>query len=124
MLGVPVHLSVGFDDAVNDMGKDDLLILDEADWHLLDKLSDLPKKCYGVLAMTATDVGNLQGNEKKLLDMLKIQTFDSKIKGSFDASKPLVEIDDESFMDMERSHRARLIWCTEEQKEHFKLLCN
>ena len=45
------------------MTKADLLILDEADWHLLDKICDLPKESYGVLAMTATEVGSQNGNE-------------------------------------------------------------
>lgn len=40
------------------MTSKDLLILDEADNLLLDQLIDLPDNYYGVLAMTATDVGD------------------------------------------------------------------
>ena len=58
LLHINVHTSVGFDESVMNMTKDDLLILDEADWHLLDKIIDLPKSCYGIIAMTATEVGN------------------------------------------------------------------
>ena len=61
------------------MKKTDLLILDEADWHLLDERSDLPKECYGVLAMSATTVGNKGGNEERLLECLKFKDCDSKI---------------------------------------------
>ena len=38
ILGLKVHLSIDFDDVVKNMDKNDLLILDEADWHLLDQL--------------------------------------------------------------------------------------
>ena len=58
LLNIQVHTSVGIDNTVKEMTKDDLLILDEADWHLLDKISDLPKSSYGIIAMTATEVGN------------------------------------------------------------------
>ena len=36
LLNIQVHTSVGIDETVMNMTKDDLLILDEADWHLLD----------------------------------------------------------------------------------------
>ena len=45
-----------------------MLVLDEGDWHLLDMLSDMPTKSYGIIAMTATDVGSDKGNEKRRLD--------------------------------------------------------
>ena len=68
MLRIPVHLSVGIDERIQQMTSKDLLVLDEGDWHLLDELRDLPKKSYGVIAMTATDVGSDKGNEKRRLD--------------------------------------------------------
>ena len=58
LLNIQVHTSVGIDETVMNMTKDDLLILDEADWHLLDQICDLPMNSYGVIAMTATEVGN------------------------------------------------------------------
>ena len=58
LLNIEVHTSVGIDETVMNMTKDDLLILDEADWHLLDQISDLPRTSYGIIAMTATEVGN------------------------------------------------------------------
>ena len=66
-LQLPIHLTVGFDDVVERLTKADLLILDEADYHLLDELKDLPLKTYGVIGMTATDVGKTGGNEEKRL---------------------------------------------------------
>ena len=36
LLNIQVHTLVGIDLALDGMTKDDLLILDEADWHLLD----------------------------------------------------------------------------------------
>ena len=41
-LKMPVHCSVGMDYAEKNMTKKDLLILDEADWHLLDQRRDMP----------------------------------------------------------------------------------
>ena len=66
-LQIDVHLTVGIDAVTSKMTKKDLLILDEADWHLLDEIQDIPNKSYGVLAMTATDVGHLGGNEEQRL---------------------------------------------------------
>ena len=66
-LQIPVHLAVGINDALmGKMTKKDLLILDEADKHLLDDLIDIPT-CYGVLGMTATDAGIYGGNESRRL---------------------------------------------------------
>lgn len=49
------------------MTKKDLLILDEADWHILDQTCDIPQNIYGVLAMSATDMGKQDGNEQARL---------------------------------------------------------
>lgn len=65
-LQIPVHLVVSVKDLIGKMTKKDLLILDEADKHLLDKLIDIPA-CYGVLGMTATDAGIYGGNESRRL---------------------------------------------------------
>ena len=67
-LKIPVHQVVGVTEEVKNMTTKDLLILDEADNLLLDQLIDLPAKSYGVLAMTATDVGHRGGNEERLLN--------------------------------------------------------
>ena len=66
-LQIPVHLVVSVKDLIGKMTKKDLLILDEADKHLLDELIDIPT-CYGVLGMTATDVGIKDGNEMRRLE--------------------------------------------------------
>lgn len=82
MLKIPVYTTLGITEAVRQMTKSDLLILDESDYHLLDKVEDLPKSC-GVFAMTATDVSTVGGNEKARLDQLKIVLNDSLIPPSF-----------------------------------------
>ena len=73
--GCEVHTSVGFDAKIDAMTKDDLLILDEGDWHLLDQRCDLPKEKYGVFALTATDVGSRDGVEQRRLDHLRFKVF-------------------------------------------------
>ena len=65
-LQIPVYLEVSVDALKGKLTKHDLLILDEADKHLLDELIDIPT-CYGVLGMTATDVGHKDGNEMRRL---------------------------------------------------------
>ena len=123
LLNIQVHTSVGINETVMEMTKDDLLILDEADWHLLDQISDLPKKSYGIIAMTATEVGNQYGVEKKRLDTLKITIHDSKIPANFDVEQVLEKISDVDFLDRERnSEHARLIWCIEDTLAHFSNL--
>ena len=87
LLHIQVYTSVGIDDTVMNMTKDDLLILDEADWHLLDQISDLPRSSYGIIAMTATEVGNQHGVEKQRLDTLRITTHDSMIASNIDTSQ-------------------------------------
>ena len=83
MLRIPVYTTLGITDAVRQMTKSDLLILDESDYHLLDKVEDLPKQSCGVFAMTATDVSTVGGNEKARLDQLKFVINDSLIPPSF-----------------------------------------
>ena len=122
LLNIQVHTLVGIDLALDGMTKDDLLILDEADWHLLDQICDLPKTSYGVIAMTATEVGNQYGVEKKRLDTLKINIHDSKIPANFNVDQVLERISDVAFFDRERLEHARLIWCTEEKHAHFRKL--
>jgi len=60
------------------MGKEDLLILDEAVWHLLDEVCDIPA-CFGVIGMTATDVGNEGGIEQQRLAQLGFKVHNSGI---------------------------------------------
>ena len=122
LLNIQVRTSVGIDATVMKMTKDDLLILDEADWHLLDQISDLPMTSYGVIAMTATEVGNQYGVEKKRLDTLKMTIHDSKIPANFDVEQVLQRISDVKFIDRERLEHARLIWCTEDKQAHFRKL--
>ena len=122
LLNIQVHTSVGINKTVMNMTKDDLLILDEADWHLLDKISDLPMNSYGVIAMTATEVGNQYGVEKKRLDTLRITIHDSKIPANFDVDQVLQRTSDANFFNRERLEHARLVWCTEDKRAHFKKL--
>jgi len=62
---VKITLKVGIDEEVMNMQKDELLVLDEADWHLLDECKDLPVNSFGVIGMTATEVGRKDGHEEK-----------------------------------------------------------
>ena len=66
-LQIPVYLEVSVDALKGKLTKRDLLILDEADKHLLDELIDIPT-CYGVLGMTATDAGIYGGSEERRLE--------------------------------------------------------
>ena len=81
-----VVLTVGVTYTVMQMTKNDLLILDEADWHLLDELKDLPKESYGVIGMTATDLSKAGGQEEKRLQQLRMPVFNSKIASNIDVS--------------------------------------
>ena len=51
-----IDLFVSIKDAFKDLEKNDLLILDEADYLLFDCGSDLPEGTYKILAMSATSV--------------------------------------------------------------------
>lgn len=115
VLRTRINLSVGLtDDARRKIKKDTLLILDEGDWYLLDKIGELPKNSYGIIALTATVVGIVNGNEMKWLNQLNFQMNDSKIPPNFDPALSLETISDEAFLSKERSQRAKLIWCTDE----------
>ena len=117
-----IHTSVGFDTVIDTMTKDDLLILDEGDWHLLDQCCDLPKEKYGVFALTATDVGSNDGVEQRRLDYLKFKVFQSKIPSNFDVTAQPQAIDADKFLDRRRRKRARLIYCHVDSIPYFRKL--
>ena len=56
----------------------DLLILDEADWHLFDDLCILPA-CRGVIGMSATSVTIGGGNESMYLAKMMFEVMQSGI---------------------------------------------
>ena len=118
LLGIKIHLSIGIDEATQKMLRTDLLILDEADWHLFDKLSNLPAACYGILAMTATDVTKKGGNEQSLLEKLKFEVCDSKIYGGVTIDTEVKVIDLDRFFSIDRSTRPRLVWCHEYEHKY------
>ena len=105
---------------VNKIKKDTLLILDEGDWYLLDKIGKLPNTFHGIIALTATVVGIDGGNEIAYLKQEGFQMNDSKIPPNFDPEEILLPISDDAFASKSRTTRARLIWCTEDKVEHFK----
>ena len=70
--------------------------------------------------MSATQAGNKGGNEERLLQNLKFQIFDSEIMGSVDPSEKPKAVNLERFLDLERSRRARLIWCEDRDVQQFK----
>ena len=111
VLNLEIHLSVGFDEQVQSMTKNDLLILDEGDQLLLYDMLELPKSVYGVLAMTATDVNSYDGHEFKRFKDLRFELYDSKIAPSFDPDDEIESIDLREFLDTSRSRRARIVWC-------------
>ena len=102
---------------MNKIKKDTLLILDEGDWYLLDKIGKLPNTFYGIIALTATVVGIDGGNEIAYLKQEGFQMNDSKIPPNFDPEEILLPISDDEFASKSRSTRARLIWCTEDKVE-------
>ena len=116
-----IKLTVGMNKAVMDMTKNDLLILDEADYHLLDLVKDLPAEFYGVIGMTATDVGQKGGNEEKRLEQLKMKVYQSKIASNLDLNVSIPKISIESFLDCNRNTRGRIIWCEDKDIDTFKL---
>ena len=85
-LCVDVVLTIGIDEAMSSMTKNDLLILDEADWHLLDERKDLPRDSYGVIRMTATDFSRAGAHEAARMNQLRMPVFNSKIASNIDVS--------------------------------------
>ncbi len=80
--GVEVVLTVGIDSVTFD-SKSDLLILDEADWHLFDDICQrqvaLPK-CKGIIGLTATSFNHDYGVEKAFLEREGFWIIDSGIE--------------------------------------------
>jgi len=115
MLETTINLTVDLkDEDVKKIKKDTLLILDEGDWYLLDKIGKLPKTSYGIIALTATTVGIKNGNETMLLEQLGFKMNESKIPPNFDPDLSLKTISDEAFSLQATSQRAKLIWCADD----------
>ena len=117
-----IVLSVGFCPEAAKLTKGDLLIFDEGDHLLLRDLVDLPKNCYGIIAMTATDVSSYEGLEKRRLDQLHFVLNDSKIPSTFDANVSLPAVSEQEFLEMGKNRRARIIWCQGEDMLRFESL--
>ena len=83
---------VGMEAALRKMEDKDLVIIDEADVQLIDKLCDLPEKSCKVIAMSATSVSKSDGIEAEYLAKLGFIVLDSGIKPPFNLDKPLLPI--------------------------------
>ena len=63
------------------MGKSDLLIIDEADYILLDEASPLPMERFGVIALSATNWNDDKSYEKGyIVNKLKFKVYVSLSK--------------------------------------------
>ena len=66
---------------------EDLIILDEGDWHLFDDIcqreAPLPK-CKGIIALTATSISNCDGKEEKYLKDANFKVIESGMTQNID----------------------------------------
>ena len=66
---------------------EDLIILDEGDWHLFDDICQgeepLPK-CKGIIALTATSISNCDGKEEKYLKDANFKVIESGMTQNID----------------------------------------
>ena len=106
-------------DTVKNMQKDDLLLLDEADWHLLDERS-VPPQCLGVIAMSATTVGKKNANEEYRLKELGFEMIPSLIEGDFDPDKDVKETPAEEVLGDSSDNMAVVVLCIDEDIEQYQ----
>ena len=84
-----------------------LIVCDEVDDLLIDKLVTLPRSQY-VIGFSATAVSDLKTAESDYLSMLGYKVFDSLIPRQQDES--VIEISAADFF-LRESHRAKLVYC-------------
>ena len=62
-----------------EVGNEDVLIIDEADYVLMDRLYQIPP-CMAVVCLSATIMGQNYAMEARFLDYLKFRIIDSQIQ--------------------------------------------
>ena len=116
LLGIQINPVVGVHAA--SIKKNDIVILDEGDRHLLDKREQVPA-CQGIIALSATACKK-SGNEEVYLKQLSYYMLDSQIKTSFQVATALTYTDAEQVFP--KDGMGLLVYCSEEDIEKYKAL--
>jgi len=90
------------------ISSDTVLIVDEADFCLLDEKMQVPKGAGLVIGFTATPVKTLQSTEADYLRSHSFKFFDSAFQSNYDLEIPEISLQD--FMSETTAHIA-LIYC-------------
>ena len=120
MPNAEVELYVGMEGAVKVMQSNDLMIIDEADYQLIDLLNEMPDKNCKVIAMSATSFRNEGGLEEDYLKWLNFKVYDSFIEKRFSPDDPLHKVTKEDFFDKSSIPGARLIFCDPSEEENYR----
>ena len=109
---IEIKLVVGMKNVAEQIGPEDLLILDEADYHLFDDVyfrrATLPK-CKGIIGLTATSYQVQGGVENEYLKKNKFSLIDSRISNTTEEAE-LLPIKLEDFFSNSQD-RTLLIFC-------------
>jgi hypothetical protein len=115
MPSVNIIRCIGTEEAVKRCQPEDLLLLDEADKLLLDNESELPQKCLGIVAVSATSFSKDGGPEDEYLKKyLKFDVLDSGMEGDINQEDLESVSNPSNFFVKELRQRALLIWCKKE----------
>ena len=116
LLAIQINPVVGVHAA--SIKKNDIVILDEGDWHLLDKQEKVPA-CQGIIALSATTCKS-SGNEEAYLKQLSYHMIDSQIEASFSIKNALITKEAEQVFP--KDGMGLLVYCSEEDIEKYKAL--
>lgn len=89
---------MGIQSIVDQVDRQDLIILDEGDWHLFDNISEkganLPK-CTGIIGLTATTKSQNEAKEEAYLKQNNFIIVDSCIQDTTNDTPPTpIKLDD------------------------------
>ena len=98
--GLDIRYEVYQKDKVIAASKNDVLIMDEADYLILDMLYKPDNRFKYIVGLTATPLSNKEGAEEMLLSRQNYRICDSKVQASFDPRDTLEQCTAADFVRM------------------------
>ena len=87
-----------------------IVLIDEADYELIDRMQDLPKSVFATIAMSATNPNSSYGYVKKRLHELSMKSIDSKIPSIIHEDILVAPISFDAYLHADPG-MAKLIYC-------------